>query len=161
NKQLVRYVAGMVPDSEVELIDLNDYELPLFCEDLEREIGKPQAAADFLAKLGSGNAIIVSFAEHNGNYSAAFKNLFDWCTRQAGRDVYQNKPMLLLATSNGGRGGKSVLELATNASPRFGGDVRASISVPSFSENFDVERARVSNAEINQQLADAVKALIS
>lgn len=160
NKQLVTYVAGLVPDAEVEILDLNDYELPLFSEDLEREIGKPQAATDFLAKLGSADALIVSFAEHNGNYSAAFKNLFDWCTRQAGRDVYQNKPMLLLATSNGARGGKSVLEIATNASPRFAGDVRASVSVPSFSENFDSDAGKVINPQINAELVAAVEALL-
>jgi NAD(P)H-dependent FMN reductase len=24
-------------------------------------------------------------AEHNGNYSASFKNVFDWCTRISGK----------------------------------------------------------------------------
>ena len=159
NKKLATYVAGMVPDATVEVLDLNDYSLPLFSEDIEKDIGKPQAATDFLTKLGTADALIVSFAEHNGMYSAAYKNLFDWCTRQVGRDVFQNKAMLLLATSNGARGAQSVLEVATAHIPRFTGDVRASVSVPSFSENFDLESNSVTNSEINKQLKQAIKSL--
>ena len=161
NKQLVTYVVGRIPDSETEMLDLNDYELPLFSEDVEQELGQPQLATDFIAKLSSADALVVSFAEHNGLYSAAFKNLFDWCSRQAGRNIYQDKPMLLLATSPGARGGKSVLEIATTASPRFGGDVRASVSVPSFHENFDAEEQRISNDEIDAEIMDGINKLIA
>lgn len=169
NKQLVTSVARQAQqtaqeshdDVQLEILDLNDYELPLFSEDVEREIGQPQAATDFIAKLGSADYLIVSFAEHNSLYSAAFKNLFDWCSRQAGRNIYQDKPMLLLATSPGGRGGKSVLELATNMSPRFGGDVRASVSLPSFEENFDQQSQAVSNKEVAEEIAAGITALFS
>jgi len=161
NKMLVTYVANLVPNAEVEILDLNDYQLPLFSEDVEKEVGQPQAATDFLAKLANGDALIVSFAEHNGLYSAAYKNLFDWCSRQAGRNIYHGKPMLLLATSTGARGGQSVLELATSASPRFGGDVRASVSVPLFDESFDRTNLSIINNEINAELKLAIEALIS
>jgi NAD(P)H-dependent FMN reductase len=161
NKQLVSYVAHLVPNSEVELLDLNDFELPLFSEDLEREIGKPKTAAEFLKKLGSGDAIIISFAEHNGLYTAAFKNLFDWCSRQAGHGIYQNQPMLLLATSNGARGARTVLDLALTMTPRFGGDVRASVSVPLFDKNFDRERGEVVNPEIVDEIKQAITELIN
>ena len=160
NKKLASYVANLVPNADVEVLDLNDYELPLFSEDIEKELGKPQLATDFLNKLASADALIVSFAEHNGLYSAAFKNLFDWCTRQAGREVFQNKPMLLLATSSGERGAQSVLELASAHIPRFAGDVKASISVPSFNDNFDLVENSISNDQINAQLTQAVGVLI-
>ena len=161
NKALVTYVANLVVSADVELLDLNDYELPLFSEDVEREIGKPQAATDFLQKLNSGDALIVSFAEHNGLYTAAFKNLFDWCSRQAGHDIYQSKPMLLLATSAGARGGRTVLDLASSMTPRFGGDVRATVSVPLFHENFDLDSGVITNDEINAQIKSAISNLIN
>ena len=161
NKKLARYVAHMVPDAEVEVLDLNDYALPLFSEDIEKEIGKPQIATDFLTKLGSADALIVSFAEHNGMYSAAYKNLFDWCTRQVGREVFQNKAMLLLATSSGARGAQNVLELATGQIPRFAGEVRASVSVPSFGDNFNLQSSSITDKEINTQLEQAISALIA
>jgi len=161
NKKLVHYVANGIANVEVEILDLSDYELPLFSEDLEQQLGKPQAATDFIAKLASADALIISFAEHNGMYSAAYKNLFDWCSRQAGRNVYQGKPMLLMATSPGGRGGQSVLEVAAAASPRFGGDVRAVVSVPSFSDNFDLETQSVCNTVIQSEINAAVEKLLA
>ena len=97
--------------------------------------GIPQLAHDFLARIAAVDAVIISFAEHNGGYTAAFKNLFDWCSR-VGREVWQGKKMVLLATSPGGRGAGGVLEFAVAAMPRFGGDVVGHLSVPSFGENF-------------------------
>lgn len=164
NKMLVTYVANKtasrVADANIDLLDLNDYELPVFSEDIEKELGAPKNATDFLAKIGSADVLIIAFAEHNGLYSAAYKNLFDWCSRQAGRAVYQDKPVLLLATSPGARGAKSVLELATSMSPRFGGDVRDSISLPSFHDNFDLHSQTLSNAAINEKIESAISKLL-
>jgi len=165
NKTLVSYVAtlaaSMAESAETEILDLNNFELPLYSEDLEKEVGQPRAATDFIAKMASSDVLIASFAEHNGMYSAAYKNLFDWCSRQAGRSVYQDKPMLLLATSPGSRGGKGVLELAVAMSPRFGGEVRASVSVPSFHENFDMEKQEISNPDIQTEIENAIQKLIA
>ena len=69
--------------------------------------------------------------------------------------------MVLLATSPGGRGGKSVLELALSQIPRFGGQVKASVSVPSFAENFDADSGAISNDEIGAQLQAAVNCLFA
>jgi chromate reductase len=65
--------------------------------------------------------------------------------------------MLLMATSPGGRGGASVLEIAKNAFPRYGGDIKATFSLPSFNDNFDVEKGRISNEELDTQLKEIVK----
>ena len=156
NRQLVTYVAGLVEDAEVEILDLNDYELPLFSVDREAELGQPPLAQAFLASLDASDGLIISFAEHNGCYSAAYKNLYDWASRIRAK-VYQDKPMLLLATSPGGRGGRSVLELAERQIPFFGGTVHAAISMPSFQDNFNAERGVVSNAEIDAEIRAALK----
>src|SRR5207342_3619944 len=108
---------------EVEVLDLNDYALPIFGVDLEKEIGQPQLAKDFLDKITLADILVVSLAENNGNYSTAFKNIFDWASRQ-NKEVFQQKNMLLMATSPGGRGGATVLEIAATAFPRFGAIVK-------------------------------------
>jgi len=156
NKRLATYASSLFENAQTEIIDLNDYEMPLFSVDREAVLGHPKLAQDFLNKLASADYIIVSLAENNGNYSAAFKNVFDWCSRIR-NDVFQQKPMLLMASSPGGRGGKRVLEIAEAAFPRYGGDIRATFSLPTFYENFDVENGKISNTEFDQQLRQIVK----
>ena len=160
NKKLVTYASGLLQDAQVEILDLNDYELPLFSVDREDELGQPQQAQAFLQKISQSDGIIISFAEHNGAYSAAYKNLYDWLSRIQPK-VYQEKPMVLLSTSPGGRGGQSVLELALSQIPRFGGVIKASASLPSFMENFDAEAAAISNSEYARQIEAAVNRLFA
>lgn len=159
NHQLVSYAAGRLADAETEILKLNDYELPLFSEDREAELGQPEAAKAFLEKIANSDAVIIAFAEHNGSYTAAYKNIFDWASR-INPKVFQNKPMLLLATSPGPGGAASVLATATASAPFFDGVVKASLSVPSFYDNFDTEQGRITNDEINTQLLTAVKSLL-
>lgn len=158
NKQLVSYATGLLENAQVEILDLNDYELPLFSEDKEAEIGQPILAKDFLSKIGEADAVIISFAEHNGSYSAAYKNLFDWSSR-INPKVFQNKPMVLLATSPGPGGAASVLAAAETSAPYFDGDVKASLSIPGFYENFDLDSGNIKNSEIKNQLINAVQSL--
>lgn len=156
NKKLATYAAGLFEDATVEVLDLNDFQMPVFSVDIEAEIGQHDLAKSFLAKLDSADFLVVSLAENNGNYSAAFKNIFDWCSRIQ-KEVFQEKPMLLMATSPGGRGGSSVLEIATNAFPRYGADIKATFSLPSFNDNFDAEAGKISNSELDYQLKKIVE----
>lgn len=159
NKMLVTYAVSLLVDAEVEILDLNDYELPLFSEDKEEEIGQPSLAKDFLRKIGESDTLVISFAEHNGSFSAAFKSLIDWCSR-INPKLFQGKPMVLLSTSPGARGGANVLAAARTLSSRFAGEVKASLSIPSFYENFDLESKKLKNSELDEQLDRAIKSLL-
>jgi len=156
NKKLAAYAANLFDNAQVEVLDLNNFALPLFSVDVEKEIGQPQLAKDFLAKIAAADVLVVSLAENNGNYSVAFKNIFDWASRVR-KDVFQQKPMLLMATSTGGRGGATVLEIANNAFPRYGANIVATFSLPSFNENFDVATLKITNPILDHQLKDVVK----
>jgi len=156
NKKLATYAASLFDNAEVEVLDLNDFQMPLFGVDIEKEVGQHSLAKAFIAKLATADILVVSLAENNGNYSVAFKNIFDWCSR-IGAKVFQDKPMLLMATSPGARGGASVLEIAKNALPRYGAAVKATFSLPNFNDNFDLEKGRISNEELDEQLREIVK----
>ena len=160
NRKLAAYAANLIDDAEVDLLDLNDFEMPIFSEDREKENGHPQAAHDFLGRIANADAIIVSFAEHNGSYSAAFKNIFDWCSR-VNREVYQGKPMLMLSTSPGARGGAGVLSLAVNSAKYFAGDVKADLSIGSFYDVFDQEKGLIRDESVLNELKTAVSKLQS
>ena len=158
NKQLVTYASRLITKVPVEVLDLNDFELPLYGQDKEKEIGHPQLAKSFLAKVAESCGVIISFAEHNGSYTVAYKNLFDWCSRIEPK-VYQGKPMVLLSTSPGSMGGASVLAAAAKSMAYFDGEVKASLSIPSFYDNFDLEKGCLSHPELDEQFKDAISHL--
>ena len=158
NKALATYAANLIEGAEVKILDINDYQVPMFSEDKEKEIGQAEGAQAFLRDLAEADAFVISFAEHNGHHPAAFKNLFDWTTRIE-RSVYGDKPAVYLATSPGPGGAQSVLGAATGSAPYFGGNVKASVSVPSFYDNFDFETGSISNEDIATQIKDAVAKL--
>lgn len=158
NKQLATYAANLVENAEVEIIDINDYEMPIFSEDKEKELGQPQHAQNFFKKLGDADLIIISYAEHNGSYTAAFKNLFDWTSR-IDQKLYQNKPMIILATSPGPGGAKTVLNTAVTAAPHFAANVVGSLSIPSFYDNFDGETGKLTNTALNDELMSILNKL--
>lgn len=155
NKKLATYAASLFEDATVEILDLNDFAMPLFSVDIEKEIGEHPKAQLFLDQLATADILVMSLAENNGNYSVAFKNVFDWCSRIMNK-VFQEKNTLLMATSPGQRGGKSVLDIAQNNLPRYGATIKAVFSLPSFNENFDVEQGRISNENLDQELKEIV-----
>ncbi len=151
NLKLATYASSLLQDVEVEVLDLNTYQLPLFSVDKEQEIGQPQAAKDFLSKIEAADALIISFAEHNGSYTAAYKNLYDWVSRIK-QKVYDGKKVLLLATSPGPGGAKNVLAAAAGALPHFGAELVGQLSIPKFFDNFETEKNELTDAELRTQL---------
>lgn len=158
NKELIRYAATMLPDTDVEIIDINDYEMPIYNIDLEEAHGIPDAASRFLDKIADADALLISYAEHNGNYTVAYKNLFDWASRK-NREVYQDKPIIMLSTSPGAGGAKNVLSLAVDSAHFFAGRVVASLSVPDFFNNFDQDKGALKNQVLVTQLEETLSSL--
>lgn len=155
NKKLVNHAVTLLDGVTVEKVDLCDYELPIFSADREEAMGQPELAKAFVEKIGSSDGVIISFAEYNGSYTAAYKNLFDWCSRIR-KDVYQNKPMVLLSTSPGPGGGARVLASALDSMPVFGGIVKGSFSLPSFHDNFNAAENKLSDPALAESLKQAV-----
>lgn len=156
NKQLATYAASLFEAATVEVLDLHDFPMPLFSKDIEKEQGHPATVHQFLAKINAADFIVVSLAENNSSYNVGFKNLFDWNSRVNPKQ-FQEKPMLLMATSPGKRGGSFVLETATNTFPRHGAIIKATFSLPSFEENFDTEKGKISNELLDHQLKEIIK----
>ena len=154
NKVLAEYTGGLINSGEIINVDLNNYEMPLFSLDVEAENGFPKGAIQLNELLDETDGFIISFAEHNGAYSAAFKNAFDWLSRIDGK-VWRDKPMLLLATSPGERGGQTVLDIALGRFPFNGGKIVGSMSFPSFFENF--KNGEIVNEHLKSDLLERVK----
>lgn len=135
NRQLATYTGNQLDGVEIISVDLNDYPLPIYGIDLENEKGIPENVKKFDHIITSCDGIIVSLAEHNGSYTAVFKNLLDWLSRNEPGN-FRNKPMFLMSTSPGGRGGLGVITAALDRFPRHAAVITASFSLPSFNDNF-------------------------
>ena len=94
NKKLASYVANRMAPKEAILIDLNEFEMPIYSEDREQEIGIPDKAHEFKKLVNESIGIIISLAEHNGSYTSAFKNIYDWISVIETK-VWGNKPLIL------------------------------------------------------------------
>ena len=156
NKQLATYAASLVEGTEVTVLDLNDFDLPLYGMDYELSHGTPDNAHKFLELIKSTDGIVLSLAEHNGTYATVFKNLFDWMSRIDGK-LWSDKPMLLMATSPGARGGATALEIAQGRFGFMGGNIVGRFSLPSFGDNFS--EGKITNKELNDQLLEEVNQL--
>mgnify|MGYP001184109358 CR=1 FL=1 len=137
NKKWARYVAFQISKESTEVLDLNDFNLPVYTVERERN-GIPKAVDSFISKLNSANILVISFAEYNGSYTAGFKNLFDWASVHTLR-MFEGKKLILLSTAPGKRGGETVLNAAIDRFPRHGGKIIGTMSLPNFKENFDPE----------------------
>ena len=161
NAQLVHAAAGVLkeqePAAEIDFLDLNDYEMPIYSADREREGGIPELAHQFFGKIGAADGLIISYAEHNGLYTAAFKNVFDWASR-IDMKVFQGKPKLAMATSPGQSGAGNVLKTAVGSAPFFGADIKASFSLARFHEAFDQTIKRPSDPDKLAELQEAMTA---
>ena len=148
NKQLATYAANELEGVAHEIIDLNDFPLPLYGIDLQKATGIPENAVAFSKLIEASDGLIISLAEHNSNYTVAFKNLTDWVSRLEG-PVWKGKPVFLLSTSNGKRGGMNVMEIARKYMPFAGARIAAHFSLPEFKIHFSPE-AGIINPELRE-----------
>ena len=156
NRQLAQFAAKQIEQANVTELVILELALPMFSEDEEAANGHPAGATKFIEQVKAADAVILSLAEHNGSYSSAFKNAYDWASRVENA-VWQNTPMLLMATSPGGRGGATVLEAASQTFPRMGADLKSTFSLPSFYDNF--ADGEIKDADLLAALKTAVIAL--
>ena len=168
NKTLVTYAAEQLAtaeqlaqqsDASYEVLDLNDFEMPIYSADREEQGGIPAPAHAFREKIAQADVLLIAYAEHNGSYTAAYKNIFDWASR-IDRDVYQNKAAVLLATSPGPGGAQNVLNQAVGSAPYFALDVKGSFSLPSFFDHFDQQAGQLTNQELAEQLQQQLSQLL-
>lgn len=154
NKQLANFTGSLLKSVKYDLIDLNDFTMPMYSIDEEKANGFSENTKKFAQLFEEYDGFIISLAEHNGSYTAAFKNMFDWASRLDVK-VFKDKPLLLMATSPGGRGGKSVLEHASSRFPRHGAKELITFSLPSFGANFQNEK--IVNEELFIELKDKIQ----
>ncbi|TDJ66309.1 MAG: NADPH-dependent oxidoreductase [Proteobacteria bacterium] len=96
--------------AEVTMIDLGDYSMPLFDQDLEAAEGMPENAQRLKQLMIEHEGLLVASPEYNSSISPLLKNTVDWVSRSASADepalaAYRNKFAAIMSASPGGLGG--------------------------------------------------------
>jgi len=112
NKKLAILAANtaQTAGAEVTLIDLNDYEMPLYNADLESEQGIPENAKKLKQVFIEHDGFFIASPEYNSSYSALLKNTIDWISRsdkegESPLVAFKGKVAALGAISPGALGG--------------------------------------------------------
>lgn len=137
NHQLIEYATPLLNGLDVRTISLRDYPMPLYSRDMERE-GIPETVKELRALFDAADGFLISVPEYNSSIPAGFKNAIDWLSRTGGKP-FQEKPVLLMSATPGGRGGASVQDHLLKVMPFWGANVVGSFSLPKFNENFAEE----------------------
>ena len=135
NKQLVDYAATLIEG--VDVIDLRDYDAPIYGSDLEQSSGLPESIQKLYNLIQGYESIIMASPEHNGFPPAFLKNILDWLSRAEGEKFLKDKKVALLSTSPGGYGGKNNLNNMKNVMPYWGANIVGTYSLSSFYDNME------------------------
>lgn len=156
NKQLATYVAKGIEGANVKILDLNDFEMPIYNIDRQGD-GFPAEAQAFLNEIKAADGIIISLAEHNLNFTTAFKNILDWVSRIE-MTFLEGKKLFVLSTSPGGYGGGNVMEIGLKYFGFAKGEIVANYSLPSFNNNFS--EGKITNPEIKVIIDEKTNAFV-
>jgi len=135
NFKLVQLTTSMLQDHDVQTLNMAEHPFPMYSEDHEKENGFSESLVGLKAKINKAEGLILSVNEHNGNPSAYFKNVLDWLSR-LDRNFLEGTKLLLMSTSGGKRGAKGAMTVVEAMLPRFGAEVVATFSLPSFYDAF-------------------------
>ncbi|MEB8328928.1 NAD(P)H-dependent oxidoreductase [Flavobacteriaceae bacterium KMM 6897] len=147
NFKLVKYTSDLIKEKEVQLMDLSSFPVPMYSADFEKANGYPEDMVSLQQVIKKAAGLIISVNEHNSGPSAYFKNLMDWLSRVDKRFL-EDKKIFLMSTSPGRRGGISSLTYVKDTLPRFGGEIISTFSLPSFNDNFEIEKG-ILDEELN------------
>ena len=111
NKRLVKVAAVGAKEAgaDVTIIDLRDFQMPLYDEDLEKKEGLPSSTRKLKELMLSHHGFLISSPEYNSSISGVLKNTIDWTSRQGDDEspmsCFKDKVSGIMSASPGGLGG--------------------------------------------------------
>lgn len=111
SKRLARAAGLVVEDhgAEAKVIDLKDFDAPVYNGDYEDEHGVPETMKRLNALIHAHDGLIIVTPEYNGFFTPLTKNVLDWCSRGGATEerppLPPGKPVAILASAGGPLGG--------------------------------------------------------
>ncbi len=168
NKRLAKAAARLAEEfgAETTFVDLKDFDMPLYCGDVEQVDGVPEAARRLADIVKAHDGIFIASPEYNSSITPLLKNTLDWVSRIKSEDTPARTPwhgrvFAVGATSMGALGGIRVIQtmvaLLTN-----GYQVQVlpnTVAVPRGNKVLG-DAGEITDAPVEATLSGAMKALM-
>ena len=145
------YLQNYVKDytgAETEMLDLHQFNFPIFEERLRLLENPPDDVKAFAAAIKNCDGVIMVTPEYNGGYPASLKNAVDLLY-----DEWRRKPVAIATVSDGAFGGTQVItSLQFSLWKMKAWTVPAMFPVPKVREAFD-ENGRATDGEATNKRA--------
>jgi NAD(P)H-dependent FMN reductase len=86
------------------ILDLVEYNFPVFEERLRLQESPSESVLDFAAKIKASDGVIIVTPEYNGGYPASLKNVIDLLYEE-----WRRRPVAIVTVSAGNFGGMNVI----------------------------------------------------
>lgn len=166
NKKLALEAAEIAKQmgASVTYIELKNFPMPYYDEDLEASQGMPEKARELRKLMRQNQIIIIASPEYNCSLSAVLKNALDWASRSeqggSSRDAFKGKLFLMMSTSPGSGGGKRGLVHLKSIIEDVGGTVLpVQIVVPNANQAFD-QQGRLKDPVVRRQIQTVLQSAI-
>lgn len=142
--------------SDVEILDLLQYNFPLFNERLKFQESPSPEMIDFSDKIKSADGVIIITPEYNGGYPASLKNAIDLLT-----DEWRRKPVVFVTVSDGNFAGTQVITSIQFSLWKLGAfTVPSTLRLPNIKSTFDEAGRPADKTETDKRASALVKELL-
>lgn len=139
-----------------EILDLNEYQFPVFEERLKHQKNPSEGLLDYAAKIKAADGVIIVTPEYNGGYPASIKNAIDVLY-----DEWRRKPIAISTASDGVFGGTQVItSLQWSLWKIRSWTVPAMFPVPKVQETFDEKGVPADKASVDKRAKGFIDELI-
>ncbi len=163
NTTLARYCAEVAKthDVDVEFVDLADFPMPIFNQDLESESGAPETAKALKEKFVSANGFLIASPEYNSTITPVLKNTIDWLSRKYDDSeprlvCFSGKAAAIVSTASGVLGGLRGLDPLRLLLSHIGVNVVGKQLAVGFAQEAFDEKGKL----VSQDQAEAINTII-
>jgi NAD(P)H-dependent FMN reductase len=141
---------------EAEILDLADFDFPIFEERLRLQENPLPEALEFADKINSADGILIVTPEYNGSIPASLKNAIDLLGPE-----WKHRPVALCTVSAGVFGGSQALVALQFSLWKLGAlTVPAMFPVPEVEKHFDEKGRALRPEETDKQAQSFLKELL-
>jgi NAD(P)H-dependent FMN reductase len=142
--------------AKADIIDLKDYNFPLFDERLRLQKEPSPGALEFADRIRRADGVIIVAPEYNGGYPASLKNVVDLLY-----DEWRRKPVAISTVSDGPFGGTQVITSIQFTLWKMGAwTVPAMFPVPRVSETFNEQGRPSDRSSMDKRAARLINELL-